>query len=33
MIFNVKQDVKIDASLFEIDYKRNQDVNKKKSNR
>jgi outer membrane lipoprotein-sorting protein len=33
MIFNVKQDVKIDAGLFEIDYDRNREVNSKKSNR
>lgn len=33
MIFNVKQDVAIDASLFTIDYKRNREVNKKNTNR
>lgn len=33
MVFNVKQGVSIDNSLFEIDYKRNLEVNRKKSNR
>ncbi|MFI0842700.1 outer membrane lipoprotein carrier protein LolA [Mesorhizobium sp. IMUNJ 23232] len=33
MIFNVKQDVKIDQSLFAIDYKKNLELNSKKSNR
>ncbi|MDQ6434054.1 outer membrane lipoprotein carrier protein LolA [Mesorhizobium sp. LHD-90] len=33
MIFNVRQDVKIDQSLFTIDYKKNIEINRKKSNR
>lgn len=33
MIFNTKQGVSLDADLFEIDYKRNLEVNRKKSNR
>ncbi len=33
MIFNVKQDVKLDQKLFTIDYKKNLDLNKKSSNR
>ena len=33
MIFNVKQDVKIDPGMFRIDYKKNLDVNKKNGNR
>lgn len=33
MIFNVKQDVKIDQSMFTIDYKKNLEVNKKNKNR
>lgn len=33
MVFNVRQGVAIDNSLFEIDYKRNLEVNSKKSNR
>jgi outer membrane lipoprotein-sorting protein len=33
MIFNTKQDVAIDDSLFKIDYARNREVNSKKSNR
>jgi outer membrane lipoprotein-sorting protein len=33
MIFNVKQDVKIDPGMFTIDYKKNLEVNKKNRNR
>lgn len=33
MIFNVKQDVKLDQALFAIDYKKNLELNSKKSNR
>ncbi len=33
MIFNVRQGVKFDQNMFKIDYQRNLDVNKKKSNR
>ncbi|MEQ1951748.1 outer membrane lipoprotein carrier protein LolA [Mesorhizobium sp. CN2-181] len=33
MIFNTQQDVKIDPSLFTIDYKKNLELNSKKSNR
>ena len=33
MIFNVKQDVKLDQRLFTIDYKKNLDLNKKSTNR
>ncbi|WP_442581244.1 outer-membrane lipoprotein carrier protein LolA [Mesorhizobium sp. ASY16-5R] len=33
MIFNVKQDVKLDQALFAIDYKKNLELNSKKTNR
>lgn len=33
MIFNVQQDVKLDQAMFAIDYKKNLDLNSKKSNR
>ena len=33
MIFNVKQDVKLDQGLFAIDYKKNIELNSKKTNR
>lgn len=33
MIFNVKQDVKLDQGLFAIDYKKNVELNSKKTNR
>lgn len=33
MIFNTKQDVAIDDSLFKIDYDRNRELNTRKSNR
>jgi outer membrane lipoprotein-sorting protein len=33
MIFNVKQDVKLDQGLFAIDYKKNLELNSKKTNR
>ena len=33
MIFNVKQDVKLDQGLFTIDYKKNVELNSKKTNR
>ncbi|PSJ57709.1 outer membrane lipoprotein carrier protein LolA [Mesorhizobium ephedrae] len=33
MIFNVRRDVKLDQGLFSIDYKKNLELNSKKSNR